>query len=111
MQGFTLLKVDLTREDDDPGLTAVRKKYAAETLPAIRLVGPDGSPRGKTDALMSSEEFLALLVGSTGRNIDRGCRCSTPPNESLGALMVVLRARRAYDECDSVGALGVDRRA
>ena len=64
MQGFTLLKVDLTREDDDPGLTAIRRKYAADTLPAIRLVGPDGSPRGKADALMSPEEFLTLLVNS-----------------------------------------------
>jgi thioredoxin:protein disulfide reductase len=64
MQSFTLLKVDLTREDDDPALGAIKKKYAADTLPAIRLVAPNGKLRGKTDELMSATAFRALLAGS-----------------------------------------------
>jgi thiol:disulfide interchange protein DsbD len=64
MQRFTLLKVDLTREDDDPALGAIKKKYAADTLPAIRLVAPDGKLRGKTDELMSATAFRALLASS-----------------------------------------------
>ena len=64
MQSFTLLKVDLTREDDDPALGAIKKKYGADTLPAIRLVAPDGQLRGKTDELMSAAAFRALLINS-----------------------------------------------
>jgi len=64
MQAFTLLKVDLTREDDDPALGVIKKKYGADTLPAIRLVAPDGRVRAKTDELMSASAFRALLVAS-----------------------------------------------
>jgi len=64
MQAFTLLKVDLTREDDDPALGVIKKKYGAETLPAIRLVAPDGRVRGKTDELMSASAFHELLLAA-----------------------------------------------
>jgi thiol:disulfide interchange protein DsbD len=64
MQAFTLLKVDLTREDDDPALGVIKKKYGADTLPAIRLVAPDGRVRAKTDELMSASAFRALLLAS-----------------------------------------------
>ncbi len=64
MQAFTLLKVDLTREDDDPALGLIKKKYGADTLPAIRLVAPDGRVRARTDELMSAEAFRALLLAS-----------------------------------------------
>jgi thiol:disulfide interchange protein DsbD len=64
MQAFTLLKVDLTREDDDPALGVIKKKYGADTLPAIRLVAPDGRVRAKTDELMSASAFRELLVAS-----------------------------------------------
>jgi thiol:disulfide interchange protein DsbD len=66
MQAFTLLKVDLTREDDEPALSAIKKKYGADTLPAIRLVGPDGAVRGRANQLMTAEEFRALLLSSRG---------------------------------------------
>jgi thiol:disulfide interchange protein DsbD len=66
MQSYALLKVDLTREDDDPALGAIKRKYGADTLPAIRLVGADGAVRGKTDVLMSAEAFRALLVSIRG---------------------------------------------
>ena len=64
MQAFTLLKVDLTREDDDPALGAIKKKYGAETLPAIRLVAPDGRVRAKTDELMTAQAFHQLLIAA-----------------------------------------------
>jgi thiol:disulfide interchange protein DsbD len=58
---YTLLRVDLTHEDDEPALGAVKKKYGADTLPAIRLVAPDGSLLAKTDEFMEPEQFLRLL--------------------------------------------------
>ncbi|HTA18006.1 MAG TPA: cytochrome c biogenesis protein CcdA [Polyangia bacterium] len=64
---FTLLRVDLTHEDEDPKLPPVKKKYGADTLPAIRLVGPDGAILGKTDEFMEAEPFLRLLNTRGGR--------------------------------------------
>jgi thiol:disulfide interchange protein DsbD len=61
MGRYTLLRVDLTHEDDEPALAAVKKKYGADTLPAIRLVAPDGAVLGKTDELMEPDAFLKLL--------------------------------------------------
>ena len=61
MQRFTLLRVDLTNEDADPTLAVLRKRYSAETLPAIRLVSPAGALLGKTDELMTADAFLELL--------------------------------------------------
>jgi thiol:disulfide interchange protein DsbD len=64
LQKYTLLRVDLTREDEDPSLGAVKKKYGADTLPAIRLVSPDGAVLARTDELMPPEAFLRLLAQS-----------------------------------------------
>jgi thiol:disulfide interchange protein DsbD len=61
LQRYTLLRVDLTHEDDDPALPLIKKKYGADTLPAIRLVAPDGSILARTDELMGPEAFLRLL--------------------------------------------------
>jgi thiol:disulfide interchange protein DsbD len=58
---YTLLRVDLTHEDDEPALGAVKKKYGADTLPAIRVVAPDGSLLAKTDEFMEPDAFLKLL--------------------------------------------------
>ncbi|MDB4983151.1 MAG: Protein-disulfide reductase [Myxococcales bacterium] len=66
MGRYTLLRVDLTHEDDEPALAAVKKKYGAETLPAIRLVAPDGALLGKTDELMEADAFLKLLNSRGG---------------------------------------------
>jgi thiol:disulfide interchange protein DsbD len=67
MQRFTLLRVDLTREDEDPALGAVKRRYGADTLPAIRLVSPEGAVLAKTDELMTPAAFLQLLRSTTGR--------------------------------------------
>jgi len=64
LQRYTLLRVDLTREDENPALGDVKKKYGADTLPAIRLVSPEGTVLAKTDELMPPEAFLALLTRS-----------------------------------------------
>ncbi|HET6279695.1 MAG TPA: cytochrome c biogenesis protein CcdA [Polyangia bacterium] len=62
MSDFTLLKIDLTREDDDPALPLIKKKYAVDTLPAIRLVSPAGAALGRTDEVISPAAFLELLA-------------------------------------------------
>ena len=67
MQKLTLLRVDLTREDEDPALGAIKRKYGADTLPAIRIVAPDGSVVAKTDELMTADAFLGLLRGLNNR--------------------------------------------
>jgi thiol:disulfide interchange protein DsbD len=61
MQRFTLLRVDLSREDEDPALGALKHKYGADTLPAIRLLSREGNVVAKTDELVSPEKFLDLL--------------------------------------------------
>ncbi|HEY2903837.1 MAG TPA: cytochrome c biogenesis protein CcdA [Polyangia bacterium] len=61
LQDFTLLRVDLTREDEDPALGAVKKKYGADTLPAVRIVSPTGAPLGRTDEVLTPTRFLDLL--------------------------------------------------
>jgi thiol:disulfide interchange protein DsbD len=66
MQRYTLLRVDLTHEDDEPALGAVKKKYGADTLPAIRLVAPDGALLAKTDEFMEADAFLKLLSSRGG---------------------------------------------
>jgi thiol:disulfide interchange protein DsbD len=66
MGRYTLLRVDLTHEDDEPALAAVKKKYGADTLPAIRLVGPDGAVLAKTDEFMEADAFLRLLNNRGG---------------------------------------------
>ena len=62
MQRFTLLRVDVTHEDDEPALGAIKQKYGAVTLPAIRVLSPSGEIVAKTDTLVPPEEFLALLA-------------------------------------------------
>jgi thioredoxin:protein disulfide reductase len=61
MGRFTLLRVDLSREDEDPALGALKSKYGADTLPAIRIVSADGVVVAKTDSYLPPERFLELL--------------------------------------------------
>jgi len=42
MNRFTLLRVDVTNENDVPALSEMRRRYDAQTLPAVRIVSPDG---------------------------------------------------------------------
>jgi thiol:disulfide interchange protein DsbD len=67
-QGFTLLKVDLSREDEDEALVRLREKYGVETLPAVRVVTPSGKVAGSINSLVGVSEFLDVLA--------RGHACS-----------------------------------
>jgi thiol:disulfide interchange protein DsbD len=60
MNRFTLLRVDLS--DEDEALTAIKRKYETDTLPAIRIVSPAGSIVARTDQQLSPERFLSLLA-------------------------------------------------
>ena len=62
MQRFTLLRVDVSREDEDPALGTIKRKYGADTLPAIRILSSEGAFVAKTDTLVPPDEFLALLA-------------------------------------------------
>lgn len=60
---FTLLKIDCTREDEDPSVGAIRERYDADTLPAVRVVSPDGKILARLDdANIDPDGFLALLT-------------------------------------------------
>jgi thiol:disulfide interchange protein DsbD len=59
---FTLLKVDCTREDDDPSIGVIRERYEAAGLPAVRLVAPGGGIVARLDtAEITPDDFLKLL--------------------------------------------------
>jgi thioredoxin:protein disulfide reductase len=64
---FTLLKVDLSREDEDPKLGELKRKYGADTLPAVRIVSPTGAIVAKTDEFLPPERFLPLITTPGGR--------------------------------------------
>jgi thioredoxin:protein disulfide reductase len=58
---FTLLKVDLSNEDQDEGLTRLREKYGVATLPAVRVVTPAGKVTAGINSLVTVPEFLDVL--------------------------------------------------
>jgi thiol:disulfide interchange protein DsbD len=58
---FTLLRVDLTREDDDPSLAAIKAKYGVNTLPAVRIVTPQGRIVHRFDTIIDAPTFLQGL--------------------------------------------------
>ena len=42
LEKFTLLKVDVSKADEDEALTALMEKYGVATLPALRFITPAG---------------------------------------------------------------------
>ena len=62
LAAFTLLRVDLTREDDDPSLAAVKTKYGVNTLPAVRIVSPQGRIVQRFDTIVDAPTFLKGLA-------------------------------------------------
>jgi thiol:disulfide interchange protein DsbD len=65
---FTLLRVDLTREDDDPSLAAVKTKYGVNTLPAVRIVSPQGRIVQRFDTIVDAPTFLkGLALGASSQ--------------------------------------------
>jgi thiol:disulfide interchange protein DsbD len=61
MQKFVLLKVDLTREDDDPALGALKTKYQVDTLPAVRVATAAGATLVMVNELLTPDEFLSRI--------------------------------------------------
>jgi thioredoxin:protein disulfide reductase len=64
MGRFTLLRLDVSQADDVPALGALKRKYGADTLPAIRIVSPAGAGTilAKTDTFLPADRFLDLLA-------------------------------------------------
>jgi thioredoxin:protein disulfide reductase len=60
MNRFTLLRIDLSDETDE--LAAIKRKYGADTLPAIRIIAPSGAILARTDQQLSPAHFLSLLA-------------------------------------------------
>ena len=62
LRDFTLLRVDLTREDEDASLGAVKAKYGVNTLPAVRIVSPAGRVVRRFDTVIDVPTFLGGLA-------------------------------------------------
>jgi thiol:disulfide interchange protein DsbD len=62
LSAFTLLRVDLSREDEDPTLAAIKSKYEVNTLPAVRVVSPEGRIVQRFDTLVDAPTFLEGLA-------------------------------------------------
>jgi thiol:disulfide interchange protein DsbD len=68
LRDFTLLRVDLTREDEDETLGAVKAKYGVSTLPAVRIVSPDGQIVRRFDTVIDVPTFLNGLAEGRHRS-------------------------------------------
>jgi thiol:disulfide interchange protein len=77
---FTLLRIDCTREDDDPSISPLRERYGAAGLPAVRLVSATGDPLARLDSAdITPGGFVKLLA--------KAVRCSKDAGEALPALV------------------------
>ena len=66
LMDFVLVKIDLTREDQDDALPALKDRYGVATLPAVRFLAPGGQIVGRIDNLVSWQVLRsALLEAST----------------------------------------------
>jgi thiol:disulfide interchange protein DsbD len=59
---FVLLRVDLSRENDDDSLAPIKAKYQVETLPAVRIATPDGRVLAEINQLVTWREFLSVAA-------------------------------------------------
>ena len=55
---FVLLRIDLSRENEDDSLAPIKAKYHVETLPAVRMATTDGRILAEINHLVEKEEFL-----------------------------------------------------
>jgi len=64
-EGFTLLRIDCDREDDDPRIGQIRERYQAGGLPAVRVVSAKGEILARLDdANITPQGFVDLLARS-----------------------------------------------
>jgi thiol:disulfide interchange protein DsbD len=57
---FVLLRIDLSRENEDDSLAPIKAKYKVDTLPAVRVVLPDGMILAEINQLVTWQEFVKL---------------------------------------------------
>jgi thiol:disulfide interchange protein DsbD len=62
LDDFVLVKIDLTREDQDDALPALKDRYGVATLPAVRFLAPGGQIVGRIDNLVPWREFRRALL-------------------------------------------------
>jgi thioredoxin:protein disulfide reductase len=65
LQDHTLLRVDLTREDEDPALGALKAKYNVATLPAVRVASAGGATLAEVNEFVPPAEFLKRIAASS----------------------------------------------
>jgi thioredoxin:protein disulfide reductase len=61
LQRFQLVKVDCTKGDDDAVAVESQKRWGADTLPTLLMLGADGQAAKKIDHFVEKDEFLAAL--------------------------------------------------
>ena len=61
---FVLVKIDLTREDEDDALPGLKDRYGVSTLPAVRFLAPGGQIVGRIDNLVPWHVFQRALLGA-----------------------------------------------
>ena len=64
LENFVLVKIDLTREDQDDSLPALKDRYSVSTLPAVRFLAPSGQIVGRIDNLVPWHIFRNALLGA-----------------------------------------------
>jgi thiol:disulfide interchange protein DsbD len=62
LNDFVLVKIDLTREDQDDALPALKDRYGVSTLPAVRFLAPGGQIVGRIDNLIPWHTFRRALI-------------------------------------------------
>lgn len=62
LRRFQLVKIDTTN-DDDPEVIEAKKRYRADTLPTVVLIGSDGRVAHHIDHYVEPHELLPLLRG------------------------------------------------
>src|SRR4029079_6892056 len=70
MTRFTLLRVDMSRANDEPALGEISRRYDAETLPSVRVVSPEGKILAKVvdGELHHPDRFREKLVAALPAN-------------------------------------------
>jgi len=67
LSDFVLLRIDLSRENEDESLPAIKAKYHVETLPAVRIASADGQLLASIDHLVPWQEFLTTAKTAQAR--------------------------------------------
>ena len=62
LEDFVLVKIDLTREDQDDALPVLKDRYGVSTLPAVRFLAPGGQIVGRIDNLVPWHVFRNALL-------------------------------------------------